>query len=246
MDMSSLDLANRSLGVIIIEASVCLAMSIISITGNILVCLAVYRNPKLRSTTNVYIVALAASDLLCATVEMSLASATLIIGRRHFGDALCEFLGFVDAFVTYVTPATMGLTAFNRYMRIVKTNNYNKIFSPRKSKIWLSCVWLFLAFYLLVGRVINWSTFQFDPGYAVCSIGFAKTESRIVHYCVVFGLFFSKTVCGILEFHLSFQITGSNVRSIGQKFILKLQIAFILFWKLISKIPHTVLEVNVC
>ena len=189
--MSSLDLANRSLGVIIIEASVCLAMSIISIIGNILVCLAVHRNPKLRSTTNVYIVALAASDLLCATVEMSLASATLIIGRWYFGDALCEFLGFVDAFVMYVTPATMGLTAFNRYMRIVKTNNYSKIFSPRKSKIWLGCVWLSLAFYLLVGRVINWSTFQFHPGYAVCSIGFAKTESRIVHYCVVFGLFFA-------------------------------------------------------
>ena len=41
--------------------------------------------------------------------------------------------------------------------------------------------------------------------------------------------FFSKTVCGILEFRFSFQIIGSNVKSMGQKFIIKLQIAFILF-----------------
>ena len=53
-------------------------------------------------------------------------------------------------------------------------------------------------------------------------------------------------VGNLLEFCLSFQIIGSNVISIRQKFIIKLQIAFILFWKLISKIPHTVLEVNVC
>ncbi|KAJ7394080.1 hypothetical protein OS493_003755 [Desmophyllum pertusum] len=92
-----------------------------SIIGNTLVCLAVYKNPKLQSTTNLYIIALAASDLLCATVEMPLASAVLITGRWDFSDALCELQGFVDAFVTYVTPATMGLTAFNRYMRIVKT-----------------------------------------------------------------------------------------------------------------------------
>ncbi|KAJ7371722.1 hypothetical protein OS493_023057 [Desmophyllum pertusum] len=187
--MSSLDLPDRSLAVVIIEATVCLAMTIISITGNTLVCLAVYKNPKLRSTTNLYIIALAASDLLCATVEMPLASAVLITGRWDFGDALCQIQGFVDVFVTYTTPATMGLTAFNRYTRIVKTHNYNKIFSPRRSKIWLSCVWLSLAFYLLIGRVTNLNRFEFIPGYAVCSVSFASRERKFAHYFYVFGLF---------------------------------------------------------
>jgi len=87
-------------------------MNVISITGNLPVCLVVYKNPKLRSTTNLYINALVVSDLLCATVEMPLISAELIIGKWDFGDALCQFLGFVDSFVSYVTPATMGLMAF--------------------------------------------------------------------------------------------------------------------------------------
>ncbi|KAJ7371721.1 hypothetical protein OS493_023056 [Desmophyllum pertusum] len=193
--MSSQELSDRNLAVVITEATVCLAMTIISIIGNTLVCLAVYRNPKLRSTTNLYIIALAASDLLCATVEMPLASAVLITGRWDFSDALCELQGFVDVFVTLVTPATMGLTAFNRYMRIVKTHNYNKIFSPSKSKIWLSCVWLSLAFYLLIGRVTNWNSFEFIPGYAVCSVVFMTTESRLAHYCTVFALFFVLPFC---------------------------------------------------
>ena len=188
--MSSLELPDRILAVAATETSVCIALNITSILGNTLVCLAIYKNRKLRSTTNLFIVALAASDLLCATVEMPLASAVLITGKWQFSDPLvCELQGFVDVFATYVTPATMGLTAFNRYMRIVKTNHYNKIFSPRRSKIWLSGVWLSLALYLLIGRVTNWNRFEFIPGYAVCSVVFTTTERKGAHYIVVFGLF---------------------------------------------------------
>ena len=144
--MSNLELPNRSLPVLLIEASICVALNITSIIGNSLVCMAAYRNPNMRSTTNLYIIALAVSDLLCATIEMPLASTTLIIGRWDFGDAVCQMQGFIDVFSTYATPATLGLTAINRYVKIVKTNHYKKYFSPLRSKIWLCCVWIFLFF----------------------------------------------------------------------------------------------------
>ena len=188
--MSSPELITRSLAAGIIEASVFLVMNVISITGNGLVFLAVYRNQKLRSTINLYITALAASDLLCAAVEMPSAAAVLITGRWSFGVPVCQLQGFVDVFVTYSTLATMGLLALNRYLQIVKPNLYDAIFSPRKSKIWLSCVWLSLSLYLLIGRVTNWSTFEFIPGYTVCSVAFTSSENKIVHYCPVLGLFF--------------------------------------------------------
>ena len=133
--MSNLELPSRSLPVVITEAGVCIALSITSIIGNSLVCVATHRNSNLRSTTNLYIIALAVSDLLCGIVEMPLASATLIIGRWVFGDALCQFQGSVTEFTYYVTPASLGLTAFNRYVKIVKTSHYKKIFSSQRSKI---------------------------------------------------------------------------------------------------------------
>ena len=45
------------------EASVCVAFSVTRIIGNSLVCIAAYRNTKLQSSTNLYIIALAVSDL---------------------------------------------------------------------------------------------------------------------------------------------------------------------------------------
>ena len=144
--MSSLELPHRSLAAVVTESGVCLALNIISIVGNSLVCLAVYRNRNLRSTTNVYIIALAVSDLLVAMIEMPLASATLIIGRFDFGFALCQLQGFIGPFATYVTPATMGLTAFNRYMRIVKgtvTTRYFLLADLRSGCIACGCLWPF-------------------------------------------------------------------------------------------------------
>ena len=77
--MSNLELPSRSLPAVITEAIACVSLNITSIIGNSLVYIAAYRNTNLRSTTNLYIIALAVSDLLCGTVEITLASATLIM-----------------------------------------------------------------------------------------------------------------------------------------------------------------------
>ena len=153
--MSDLELPIRSLAAVITEASVCVALSVTSIIGNRLVCIVAYRNTKLQSTTNLYIIALAVSDLLCETVAMPLAFVTLIIGRWNLIDFVCQIQSFVGILTTDVTPATDGLIAFNRYVKIVKTNHYKKIFSPRRSKIWLSCLWLSLVLYLFIAQVTN-------------------------------------------------------------------------------------------
>ena len=213
--MSSLELASRSLPVVVIEASVCVALSIISITGNSLLCIATYRNPNLRSTVNLYIIAIAVSDLLCATVDMQLASATLIIGRWDFGDVVCQIQGFLDVFTFNVTPATLGLTAFNRYMKIVKTNHYKKIFSPNRSKIWLICLWLSLAIYLIIIRVTNWIKIEFVQSFAVCAMGFPTIGSQIVHYCITTGLLFILPLCiGIFSYYKIYHKTHEHQKNV--------------------------------
>lgn len=193
--MPDFELPSRSLPVLITEASICVVLNITSIIGNGLVCIAAYRNPNLRSTTNLYIIALAVSDLLCATIEMPLASTTLITGRWNFSDVLCQIQGFVDVFTAYATPAILGLTAINRYVKIVKTNHYQKYFSPLRSKVWLCCVWGILVLYLLTGRVTNILSFEFVPDFEVCALGFANQRVRVVHFCIIFGVFFIVPLC---------------------------------------------------
>ena len=74
-------LESRSTAIKVVEAGTMIALNIASLLGNILVCLSVYRNNRLRTTTNPYIIALAITDLIAATLVMLPATGVLITGR---------------------------------------------------------------------------------------------------------------------------------------------------------------------
>ena len=200
------ELPERSLTLVVLESTICLVLTICSLVGNTMLCLAVYRNPRLRSTTNLYIIALCVGDLMCAVLEMPLTFWTLVVGKWVFGDGVCQLHGFVDVFSTYCPPATMGLTAFNRYIRIVKTNHYRQIFSPWRSKFWLFGVWFSLAGYLLIARVTNWQRYDFVVGFAACSVEHYTENRKLIHYCFVVSLYFGVSfLVAIFSYYNVFQ-----------------------------------------
>ena len=132
------DLSSRSLFLTVVEVGSLVILNILSLTGNTLVCISVYKNARLRTTTNLYIIALALSDLLSAIFVMPLATVVLIKSEWVFSRGMCDLLAFFGGFVINVSPVTMGVTAFNRYMRICKSDQqYKKLFSPWKSRILL-------------------------------------------------------------------------------------------------------------
>ena len=184
------DLASRSLALVIFEGSSLVVLNILSLAGNIMVCLSVYRNPRLRTPTNLYIIALAVSDLLSAVFVMPLSEIILFTGKWSLGETICQFHAFMSIFVIYVSPATMGLTAVNRYVRMCKPNTtYQKIFSPRKSRLWVIFVWLFVACYVAIPQLAKLQDFEFVPGYALCSLKHLGEKAKLIHYIIVLTIF---------------------------------------------------------
>ena len=185
------ELSSRSLLVTVLEASFMIVLNIASLLGNMLVCISVYRNTRLRTTTNVYIVALAISDLLSAIFVMPIAAAVLISGRWPFGETLCQMHAFFTLFTVYISPVTMGFTALNRYVRMCKSEpQYQKFFSKRKSRVTLACAWAFVISYIWIMRLAGLQNYYFDPGYAACLHDNFNNSARVIHYFFVIGLFF--------------------------------------------------------
>jgi len=188
--MTTGELGSRSITLVILEGSLLVVLNILSLFGNVLVCLSVYRNPRLRTPTNLYIIALAVSDLLSAVFVMPLGEIVLFLGKWPFGKTICQLHAFISLFVIYVSPATMSLTAVNRYVRICRSNvSYQKIFSHRKSRVWLASVWIFVACYITIPRLAEWQGFEFVPGYAQCSIQHLGERAKIAHYSFVMIVF---------------------------------------------------------
>lgn len=182
-------LEGRQSGIIVVEATSLILLNAVSLAGNFLICWSVYRNPSLRTTTNLYIVALAASDLSSAIFVMPFSSGVLITGDWRYGDVYCNIQGFFVVLNIYVSPCLMTLTAFNRYIRIVKTNIYHKLFSMRKSKIWIIAVWVIVIIYILAQIFIGNQAIRFVAPYAVCSTTHLKSTPKIIHYSIVIPVF---------------------------------------------------------
>ena len=75
------ELHPRNVFLTVLKASFMILLNVLSLLGNVLVCMSVYRNTRLRTSTNLYISALAISDLLSAIFVMPLAAGVLISGR---------------------------------------------------------------------------------------------------------------------------------------------------------------------
>ena len=186
--MSS-SLEPRQTGIVVLESASLIFLNVVSLVGNILICWAVFRNPHLRTTTNLYIVALAACDLGSAIFVMPFSTAVLITGEWFFGDIYCNIQGFFVVLNIYASPCLMTLTAFNRYVRIVKTNIYHKLFSMRKCKLWILAVYVVVAAYVLTQVFVGNQKIQFVPGYAVCSTTHLRETAKIIHYSIVIPAF---------------------------------------------------------
>lgn len=187
--MEVASLPPRGAGGIFVEVVISLIINITSLTGNILVCVSVYRNTRLRTKTNLYIMALAVADLLSATVVMPLSNAVLISGEWIWGSFLCHLHAFTMNFVLFVSPTTMALTAFSRYIRIVKPNKFNIIFSKRRSGIMLGSTWALVACYVVLPKLVGVQDYGFMPGYALCHVIHLSEAGTIVHYSAVITLF---------------------------------------------------------
>ena len=185
------DLNSRSLLLTIVEVSSLVILNVLSLIGNTLVCVLIYKNKRLRTATNLYIIALAVSDLLSAVLVMPLGVGVLITSKWVFGEAVCQLHAFFSLFVIYVSPVTMGLTAVNRYVRMCKSDQlYKRLFSARKSRALLAFVWTFVACYTVIPRLAGLQAYEFVPGYAQCSIAHLSETGKMIHYGIVLTLFF--------------------------------------------------------
>ena len=136
--------------------------------GNLSVCYAVYRNQRLRSLANMFVVALAVSDILMSTCCMPFSVATLMRGRWIFGESFCRFHGFGAFTFGLASLLTMGIIAVSRYFRIVKPVKYIELFTPRSILLYIAAVWCTAFIGSLPPFFFENSGFRFQAGKAMC------------------------------------------------------------------------------
>lgn len=163
---------------VVLESLTCTVLLILSFVGNVLVIIVAFKKPRLSTTTSLFIAALATTDLINALVPGPLFLASLITGKMPYSSAGCEISGFFMHFLTLASVSTMGLIAVNRYFCVLKPNLYKRIFTTRRSAIFLASLWMFIAMVVVVPLIVGWASMEFSAQMASCSLHFNSLTSE--------------------------------------------------------------------
>ncbi|EDO34421.1 predicted protein, partial [Nematostella vectensis] len=182
-------LHKRSVWLIVVESGILFVISFLALAGNILICAAVYRKPSLRTVTNMFIVSLAACDILMAAVAMPLSEGTLITGEWMYGRVTCQIQGFTIHLLVFHSVQVIMLTAINRNLSVVRPELYRRIFSKRATLVMILGVSVVSAAAMAALVFFLTSYFIFHPGKAICVVTF-RNLSQSRQYTIIFAAIF--------------------------------------------------------
>ncbi|KAM4616598.1 alpha-2B adrenergic receptor [Polymixia lowei] len=119
-------------------------MVLFTIVGNIMVIIAVLTSRSLRGPQNLFLVSLAAADILVATLIIPFSLANELLGYWYFKSLWCEIYLALD--VLFCTSSIVHLCAISldRYLSISRVT-YGRQRTPRRIKAAIVVVWLISA-----------------------------------------------------------------------------------------------------
>ncbi|XP_062327176.1 dopamine receptor D4b [Osmerus eperlanus] len=116
---------------------------IVIIGGNVLVCLSVYKEKALKTTTNYFIVSLAFADLLLAVLVLPLfVYAEFQGGVWTLNMLVCDGLMTMDVMLCTASIFNLCAISVDRFIAVSIPLNYNRKHVDHRQMILLSATWL--------------------------------------------------------------------------------------------------------
>ena len=184
--LHSSELLKRAQHLVWFEAIFLAIINMMAIFGNISVCYAVYRNQRLRSVSNMFVVALAVSDLLISVSCMPLSVATLVQSRWVFGTTVCQLQGFAIFTFAMSSLNTMGIIAISRYFCVVKPTRYIVLFRKQRIVLYTAAVWCMALISSVPPLIFQTGGYTFQPAKAMCMYPFQTNIAYTVFIECVF------------------------------------------------------------
>lgn len=195
----SRELQERRDGLVVLESGLMMIINFLAFTGNMMVCWAVYRNHRLRTLPNIYVVTLAISDALMALLCMPMSVVLLVTGQWPFSGAVCHFQGFFCFFFALYSLLLMTATAVNRYFRVVRPNLYRQHFKVKSTFLSVVVITLFAALGAGLSSMTQWASFIVHYGKVICFMNF-KSPELDMGYMAYLDVFYIAIPIGIISF----------------------------------------------
>ena len=171
---------------------------LMSLVGNTLVIIIIFRNKRMRTTTNNLIANMAISDLLFPLFAVPKETAQILIGKSRWlvggvgGNMLCKIVNFSQDISTAVSILSLVVIAFDRFYA-VKFPFKPAVITPKMCRIIILLIWVVAVgihspyFYTFKLQIIGNDTYCVN----VWEPAFDTNTTQKVYFLIIFVLLIS-------------------------------------------------------
>ena len=162
----------RSLTIVVTHTFSYGLTTLLALAGNLLVFLTLYRNRRLRTITNLYVISLAVADVIAATFLFPFYTIASGLRRWPFGYNFAQFAGYIHLLYIGSSVCSFAVTALNRYFCVVKPQKYSR----ENAILSIILVWLVMCVISFTVALASQVVYLWNPNvlvYLLCMLHLA-------------------------------------------------------------------------
>ncbi len=190
IDNNPVLISGRGLAEIIIIGVILAVLDLTTVLGNLLVCVTIVSNRRLRNTTNYFILSLAFSDLLLGLLVLPFSTINTILPSWPLGPIFCNMFVASDVMLCTVSILNLFVISLERYFAVSLPLKYAKVLTFHRVLIIIASIWFFSFTLAFIPIHLGWNTMDGTVGnYArpwLCGFEGNKLYVLLVAVCTYF------------------------------------------------------------
>lgn len=131
---------------------------LLTVGGNVLVCLAVCASRRLRCLTNCFIVSLAVTDLLLGLLVLPFSALLQLSDDWPLGPVFCNFYISMDVMLCTASILTLLVISVDRYLAVTMPLRYASLVLPWRVAVAMASVWTVSVAVSFLPIQMGWNT----------------------------------------------------------------------------------------
>lgn len=187
-------------------------LCVLTLLGNSLVCLAIWRFRNLRNLTNYLVCSLACADLLVPLLRVIFIDISVFSGGWVFGETWCSISSMCGVLLCGASILHLCAISIERLIAIKWPLSYDIKVTPKRIVISLIYIWT-QSFVLAIIPALGLVEHRFSPAMSECEIHWLKDPTLTV-LLMVFYFFFPVTIM-LVAYAVIFKEVRRNSRRIS-------------------------------